>query len=95
MGKLLIMLSVKETNRFKKDIKKLSKQQLNLKELAIVVDMLRKNKKLPSQYLDHHLIGDYRSCRECHIKPDWLLIYQIEDDILTLVRTGTHSELFK
>lgn len=94
MGKLL-MLTVKETSKFRKDIKKISRQGKNLKELAVVVDMLRKEETLPQQYLDHFLIGDYKNCRECHIRSDWLFIYQIDNNILTLIRTGSHSDLFK
>ncbi len=89
------MLVVKETSKFKKDIKKIAKQGLNLKELAIIVDLLRKGNELPKKYLDHFLIGEYKNCKECHIRSDWLLIYQIEGDVLTLVRTGSHSELFR
>lgn len=89
------MLIVKETSQFKKDIKKISKQGLNLKELAKVVAMLREENELPHSYKDHYLIGNYKDCRECHIRPNWLLVYQQKNDILTLIRTGSHSELFK
>lgn len=59
--------------------------------------MLANEEKLPQNYLDHALTGDFICFRECHIEPDWLLIYKIENEILTLIltRTGTHSDLFK
>ena len=62
-----------------------------------VVDLLRQGKQLDEKYRDHGLSGNYAGFRECHVKPDWLLIYLIENDILTLtlVDTGTHSDLFK
>jgi mRNA interferase YafQ len=64
--------------------------------LRTVVDLLRQGDPLPEQYHDHALIGDYKGSRECHIKPNWLLIYRIEETvlILTLMRTGSHSDLF-
>lgn len=68
----------------------------NLSLLSVVVDMLATGKPLPEEYKDHNLSGNYAGCRECHITPDWLLIYEVEDGelILYLTRTGTHSDLF-
>jgi len=87
---------VKFTNRFKREHKLMQKRGANMQLLNDVVDLLRQGKPLPEKYRDHALIGNYTGARECHIKPDWLLIYQIEDDllVLTLMRTGTHSDLF-
>ncbi len=70
---------------------------LDMSALDYVVDQIRFGKKLDEKYRDHALSGIYEGFRECHIKPDWLLIYLIEDNILTLtlVDTGTHSDLFK
>ena len=74
----------------------MKKRGLDLSLLDNVVDLLRQGKQLESKYHDHELSGNYKGFRECHIKPDWLLIYLIENDILTLtlVDTGTHADLF-
>jgi len=89
------MYSIFRTSRFKKDYKKLSDpNKVILKE---VVKKLSENNSLEKKYKDHKLLGNYLGCRECHLKPDLLLIYRIHQDILelALVRTGKHSELFK
>ena len=72
------------------------KRGLNIELLDVVIDKLKNGEKLENEYCDHELTGNYAGFRECHIKPDWLLIYLIEDDILTLtmVDTGSHSDLF-
>ena len=87
---------VKFTNAYKKGYKRAKKRGLNLQLLDDVVDELRQGHKLDAKYRDHPLHGNWEGFRECHIQPDWLLIYLIEDDILTLTlsETGTHSELF-
>lgn len=84
------------TGRFQKDLKKAEKRGLNLSLLSDVIKMLAKGEKLPPRYKDHALTGNYEGCRECHIQPDWLLIYEIfeNDLILYLTRTGSHSDLF-
>ena len=91
------MYEVKFTNAFKKSYKLMKKRGLDIFLLDEVVDTLRQGKKLDDKYHDHALTGNYQGFRECHIKPDWLLIYLIENDILTLtlVDTGSHSDLFK
>ncbi len=91
------MYEVKFTNAFKKSYKLMKKRDLDLSLLDEVVDKLRQGMPLEEKYRDHGLTGNYQGFRECHIKPDWLLIYLIENDILTLtlVDTGTHSDLFK
>jgi mRNA interferase YafQ len=75
----------------------MKKRGLDLSLLDDVVDILRQGKTLDKKYKDHLLKGDYAEFHECHIKPDWLLIYLIENDVLTLtlVDTGSHSDLFK
>ena len=85
------------TNSCKKDIKKASKQGKNINALFDVVDQLSEGKTLEPRYKDHKLSGVFEGKRECHIEPDFLLIYQIiqKDIILLLVRVGTHSELFR
>jgi mRNA interferase YafQ len=83
------------TKRFKKCLKLLHRQGKDLSELEEVIDMLADGKVLPEKYKDHKLKGDRKDYRECHIQPDWLLIYQIRDDILvlTLSETGSHADL--
>ena len=75
----------------------MKKRGLDISLLNEVVDLLRQGKQLEERYRDHGLTGNFAGFRECHIKPDWLLIYLIEDDILTLtlIDTGSHSNLFK
>ena len=89
------MLDIFLTTQFKKDYKKLKKLK-NTDRLLEVVNMLRNGKELPAKYRDHTLSGYYKGMRECHIAPDWLLIYRIDKQKLVLVlsRTGSHSELF-
>ncbi len=91
------MYEVKFTTAFKKSYKLMKKRGLDISLLDDVVDRLRQGKPLEEKYKDHSLSGNYEGFRECHIKPDWLLIYLIENDILTLtlVDTGSHSDLFK
>ena len=90
------MLSLQLSNQFKKDYKKIERQGKNTDELWFVIEKLLKNEKLAPKFRDHSLTGNYRNNRECHINPDWLLIYKIDNEklILTAVRTGSHSELF-
>lgn len=87
---------VRFTTHFKKDLKLAIKQGKDSEKLFAVVGRLANGERLPEKYKDHALTGDWNGHRECHIQPDWLLIYRIEDDmlILTLARTGTHSDLF-
>ena len=90
------MLKIVRSNRFMKDLKLALKRGYDLNELSKVVNLLANRKTLPIKYKDHALSGDYLNFRECHIKPDWLLIYHIDDEELELflLRTGTHSDLF-
>ncbi len=91
------MYTVKFTAAYKKSYKLMKKRGLDLNLLDKVVDELRQGNPLDEKYKDHMLKGEYAGFHECHIKPDWLLIYLIEDNILTLtlVNTGSHSDLFK
>ena len=91
------MYQVKFTTAYKKSYKLMKRRGLDPSALDEVVDLLRQGKQLDEMYRDHGLSGNYAGFRECHVKPDWLLIYLIENDILTLtlVDTGTHSDLFK
>ena len=87
---------IERTSRFKKDYKLIQKRGYDIRLLQEVVAILAKGEPLPEKYLDHPLKGDYKGCRECHITPDWLLVYEVFESTLTLylTRTGTHSDLF-
>ena len=90
------MLELVTTNQFKKDLKRIQKRGYNLQKLHNILNTLRSNQTLSPKYRDHALTGNYIGFRECHIEPDWLLIYKYYDDILvlSLSRLGSHSELF-
>ena len=87
---------VKPTSRFQKDLKLIQKRGYNTDKLSSVIKLLDDGKELPPIYKDHQLRGNWVGCRECHIEPDWLLIYEYDNGslILYLTRTGTHSDLF-
>lgn len=91
------MYQVKFTTAFKKSYKLMLKRGLNISLLDEVIDLLRQGRQLDAKYKDHPLSGKFSGFRECHIKPDWLLVYLIENDILvlTLVDTGSHVDIFK
>lgn len=90
-------LDIVWTSQFKKDYKLLMKRSMNISLLDDVIRVLSRGDVLPDKYRDHLLTGNWGGYRECHIAPDWLLIYRIDNDVLvlTLLRTGTHSDLFK
>ena len=92
-----MMYQVKFTATYKKSYKLMKKRGLDLSLLDEVVDLLRQGKRLNEKYRDHALSGNFAGFRECHIQPDWLLVYLIENDVLTLtlVDTGSHSDIFK
>ena len=85
------------TSQFKKDLKLAKKQNKDLGKLFEEIDILANGETLDAKYKDHSLTGNYRGTRECHVEPDWLLIYEIRGDVLVLMlyRLGSHSELFK
>ena len=87
---------VKPTSKFQRDIKRAERRGYDMSLLTNVIKMLAAGEMLPKKFKDHDLSGDYVGCRECHITPDWLLIYRISQEklILVLSRTGTHSDLF-
>ena len=89
-------LDIVWTTRFKKDYKLAVKRHLNIELLDDIIRALARGDILPEKNKDHELSGDWAGHRECHIQPDWLLVYRIDDDVLvlTLARTGTHSDLF-
>jgi mRNA interferase YafQ len=88
------MLFLKRTSQFKRDYKKALKQNRNTIELKKVIIKLSRKEQLEVKYNDHPLAGNYKSYRDCHIEPDWVLIYKLTNEELILVRLGSHSELF-
>lgn len=90
------MLKVRYSSKFKKDFKVIVKRGYDISLFEEVLNLLREEKPLPEKYSDHALKGDYIGHSECHITPDWLLIYKKENDMITLslTRTGSHSDLF-
>ena len=83
------------TSKFAKDYARIKKRGKNLEKLKMVVDVLLSGEKIAAKYRDHALTGDCTGCRECHIEPDWLLMYEIKGDDMVFLRTGTHSDLFE
>jgi mRNA interferase YafQ len=92
----MMMYSKRLTNSYKKDLRRVAKQGKDISLLEHIVDTLADGKPLDPKYKDHNLHGDYVSCRECHIQPDWLLVYRIDKGELELIllHTDTHSNLF-
>jgi mRNA interferase YafQ len=89
------MRSIRRDSQFKKDVKRAFKRKKDIRRLKKIINLLVKAEKIPLENRDHQLKGTLKDCRECHIEPDWLLIYRIEGSELCLVRTGTHSDLFE
>lgn len=90
------MYKIRPSVKFQKDVKRMQKRGYDLSLLTEILKLLADGKPLPPENKDHNLTGNYKGCRECHITPDWLLIYEVLDGelILYLTRTGTHSDLF-
>lgn len=88
------MLKLNLTSQFKRDLKLCEKRNYNISLLTSIIDTLRVPEALPAKNKDHALKGNYIGRRECHISPDWLLIYRISENELYLDRTGTHADLF-
>lgn len=88
---------IKPTTAFKKSFRLMIKRGYDKEKLKVVLDILTEGEKLPQKYLDHELKGKFAGYRECHIEPDWLLVYKYFDDVLvlSLTDTGTHADLFK
>ena len=89
--------TIKPTTKFQKDLKRVEKRGYNISLITDIIKKLANGEVLPPKNKDHALTGNYTGCRECHITPDWLLIYEINNNelFLYLTRTGTHSDLFK
>ena len=92
-----MIYTVKFTSRYKRDYKACIKRGWDISLLDSVVELLMQGKPLPARCYDHELVGNWKGFRECHIRPDWLLLYYVDHDIvtLTLTQTGTHSDLFQ
>ncbi len=92
----MTMYNIRPTTKFQKDLKRVQKRGCNIALLTEIINKLANGEPLPEKNRDHALLGNYSGCRECHITPDWLLIYEIDnqDLYLYLTRTGTHSDLF-
>ncbi len=90
------MYDISRSTKFKRDIKRGQKQNKNMNKLKAVLDLLIEGKELPPKNKDHFLSGNWSGFRECHIEPDWLLIYRVneQEKLLELVRLGSHSDLF-
>jgi len=91
-----MIYKVDYTKKYKKDYKRILKRNLNINLLKTVIKLLSNGEQLDKRYCKHVLTGRYEGLYECHIKPDWLLIYMIDEEnkVITLVRTGSHSDLF-
>ena len=89
------MRSIRRDTQFKKDVKRLKKWHKDFEKLKTIIQLLVAGEKLPAATRDHGLKGTLKDCRECHIEPDWLLIYRIEGSELCLVRTVSHADLFE
>jgi mRNA interferase YafQ len=87
-------LSIRQATKFRRDVKQLRRQGRELAQLERVIVALAAEELLDGRYRDHALVGNWRGFRECHIQPDWLLIYRIEGNELQLARTGSHAALF-
>jgi mRNA interferase YafQ len=89
------MKSIFQTSQFKKDVKRLKKQGKDLNKLGTVIRNLTENGLLEERYKDHGLPGKWAGSRDCHIEPDWILIYRADDKSVFLERSGSHSDLFR
>lgn len=88
------MKELSQTRQFARDVKRVRRQRKNLEKLKNVITCLANGQNLESQYRDHALSGKWKNCRDCHLEPDWILIYSADDQHLRLERTGSHSDLF-
>ena len=89
------MREIVVTGQYKKDVKLLKKRGKELSKLKVIVEDIYHGRPLQPKHRDHMLVGNYRGRRECHVEPDWLLIYRVFENCILLERTGSHSDLFK
>ncbi|MGH9782741.1 MAG: type II toxin-antitoxin system YafQ family toxin, partial [Terriglobia bacterium] len=90
----LMALSLLTTTAFERDLRRIRKQGKNLDKLEMIVNLLQAQEQLPSRCYPHPLRGNWSGHWDCHVEPDWLLLYRVTEDELVLVRTGSHAELF-
>jgi mRNA interferase YafQ len=90
-----LIRTTSRTSQFKRDVKRMKQRGKDLEKLKKVLQVLVRGEKLASKYRDHVLVGQYKGTRECHIEPDWLLIYELAESEIVLIRTGSHSDLFR
>jgi len=89
------MKAIRRTSQFKRDVKRMQRQGREVEKLKRVLEALVEGEPLAAKHRDHVLVGQYKGTRECHIEPDWLLIYELAETEIILIRTGSHSDLFK
>jgi mRNA interferase YafQ len=89
------MKTFRRTHQFRRDVKRMQRQGREVEKLRRVLEALVKGDPLAASYRDHVLVGQYKGTRECHIEPDWLLIYELAEAEIVLIRTGSHSDLFR
>jgi mRNA interferase YafQ len=88
------MKLIRRTSQFKRDVRRMQRQGRDVARLKRVIESLVEGEELAADYRDHVLVGQYKGTRECHIEPDWLMIYESAESEIILVRTGSHSDLF-
>jgi mRNA interferase YafQ len=89
------MKLIRRTSQFRQDVQRMEKRGKDLHKLKRVLEALVNEAELPAQLRDHVLVGQYRGTRECHLEPDWLLVYELTETEVVLIRTGSHSDLFR
>jgi mRNA interferase YafQ len=89
------MKTIRRTSQFKRDVKRMQRQGREVEKLKRVLEALVKGEPLAAKHRDHVLVGQYKGTRECHIEPDWLLIYELGETEIVLIRTGSHPDLFR
>ncbi|MCI0696340.1 type II toxin-antitoxin system YafQ family toxin [candidate division KSB1 bacterium] len=89
------MRATRQTSQFKKDVKRMQRRGKDFSEFKNIIEKLAGGQKLDLKHRDHLLVGEYKGSQECHIAPDWLLIYELGESEVVLIRTGTHADLFE
>jgi mRNA interferase YafQ len=89
------MKLIRRTSQFKRDVKRMKKRGADLSAFKEVIQRIASGQELDPKHRDHALVGQYRGARECHIAPDWLLIYELAESEIVLIRTGAHADLFE
>lgn len=87
-------LAIRQSTQFRRDVKRMTRQGVDLSKLETIVKTLIVQESLAERFRDHALVGDWKGFRECHVQPDWLLIYRVEGSELQLARTGSHAQLY-